>query len=590
MTDFSGGIGSHSFWSQFFLVHQGISGLIVIFIYISIISLIAFAFSDYVVPLYKDEDTPLRPYTSYIIGFFEKLIGPLSLKRMKFKEYFLNLLFFNFVAALAAFLFIYLLNSPGALSGRPLTVPEMVNTVVSFTTNTDMQHFPVAGHFPQFAIFFSILGLMVVAPVTGFAASMAFIRGIRTNEENIGNFYHDFLVALFDLFIPLTVLFTILFAIEGLPETLLSSVATNHFQASTARILPLGPVASFVSFSAVGTNGAAFYPSNSAFPLQNPSWFSNLTEIVAFTLVPLASIFSLGRVLGNKNFSRMLYGTVIFIYLFASVFTFYFELHGIPLYRNLGIHYTGNMIGKENAIGIAQSSVFNVGATISSAGLTNSALIGYTPGGIIGIMVGLMINDPLGGFGTSVINIFTFVIFTAFLASLMVGKLPELMGFKLGAKEIKYSTLSLITHPLVVLVPLGLVAVAFGALSIQGNPSPQTITELFYEFTSAASNNGSSIGGLPFGRPFFEYLESIIMILGRYLLLGFQLYIAQLFANRRPRSESPNTVKVGSPYFGLLLLAVIMAIGLLSYFPVLALGPFLSFARDLGLLLEVIPF
>ena len=584
-------VGQGSFWQVFFVDHRAVSGLLIILIYLLLISIIAFIFSGYIADLYLDREVRLRKYTHYLIDFFEKLIGPASKRNMKFKEYMANLVFFNAVAAIMAFVVIFYFNRNVTPVGTySVNLSLAVHTVVSFITNTDLQHYSNPFRFSAFAQMFGLMGLMLFAPVTGFAASLAFVRGVRTNEGHLGNFYHDFFVSLFDLFLPLTLLFTIFFALEGLPETLLYYLKITVPVTNVPGYLPLGPIATFQSFETLGTNGGGFYGANAAFPLANPSWISNITEFVAFTLIPLASIISLGKVFGNRRFGTMLYSVIMVIFLIASIVTFYSELRGIPVFQNLGILYSGNMLGKETSLGIAQSSVFNVGATLTSTGIVNSSLIDYTPGGILGIITGLLMNDPLGGVGTSVINIFTYVIFTAFLASLLIGKLPEMIGFKLGSKEIKYSTLSLITHPLIVLIPLGIILVEPFLVSGMINPEPQRVTELFYEFLTSASNNGSEIGGFATNTALFNYLDSIIMLLGRYLILGIQLYIAQIFSVRSPRGESPNTVSVGSSYFGLMLFGVMIGIGLLSFFPVLALGPLLSFANDLHLFAGVTVF
>ncbi len=584
MTTVSAGAEYHNFWQNFFVSHQAVSGLIVILIYLAVISLVAYIFSEYISILYLDREPPTRRYTRYLIDFFEKLLGPVSKKQMKFRTYFLNLLFFDAIAAAIAFVTISYFNHPqNPFGSTPFNLSLTVNTVISFITNTNIQHYSNPLNLSYFATTFAILGLMLIAPVTGFAASMAFIRGIRTAEGFLGNFYHDFLIAFFDLFIPLTLLFTIIFALIGIPETIDTVIRVTLPISGGTGYLPVGPLSSFEAFKNLGTNGGGFYGANAAFPFENPNWISNITEMVAFTIIPLASILSLGRVFNNRKFGQMLYGVIMIIFFLASLLTFYSELHGIPAYSTLGLNYAGNMLGKETSLGLAQSSVFNVGATLTSTGASNSPLLDYTPGGVLGVITGLLMNDPMGGVGTSVINIFTFVIFTAFLASLLVGKLPELMGFKLGSKEIKYSTISLVTHPLIVLIPLGLVATQLTLVHTFTNPFPQRVTELFYEFLSSASNNGSEIGGFATNTALFNYLDSVIMLIGRFFLMGIQLFIAQLFANRNPRTESPNTVSVGSPYFAIMLFAVIIGLGLLSYFPVLALGPLLSFAKDLNL-------
>lgn len=573
-----------SFWSNFFLQNRAVSGSMIILIYIGLASLFAYLISDYIKKIYKEERTWLSPFSSRIIGFFEKMLGENSKKEMNFREYFTALLIFNAAAGVIAFFVLYFQNYlPFAYDNNRMTPSLMFNTIVSFLTNTNLQHYSNPFDLSYFSQTFVIMGLMFLSSGTGFAASMAFIRGILSEKGTLGNFYHDFLVAIFDLLLPLTILVTIILILLGIPQTLSSYISVTPIFSSTAFKIPIGPIATFEAIKSIGTNGGGFYGANAAFPFENPNWMTNLVEYLSFMIIPLGSLISLGKVFNNRKFGTMLYSVIMVIFIFSAFLTFFGEYAGIPALSNSGVLYTGNMLGKETAFGLAQTTVFATGATLTSAGASNSLLLTYTPAGILGIMLNLLLNDPLGGVGTGVLNIFMFVIFTVFITSLMVGKLPELMSLKIGSKEIKYSTLSLITHPLLVMIPLGFTLLLPHMMASFINPSSNKITELLYEFGSSASNNGSEMGGFLTNQTFFNILDAALMLLGRYLLMGFQLLIAQSFSYKAPKVQSERTIDPGSFSFGLMLLFSMLLIGLLSFFPILALGPFLTWAHDFGL-------
>ena len=578
--------GSGSFWGNFLLNNRLVSGSFIILIYIAIMSVMAFVLSGYIKKLYLGEPTFLDPISGKAVNFFEKLFGENKDKTMKFREYFLNILVFNAAAGLVAFVVLYFQNVlpfGGGYSHFDLSLT--FNTVTSFLTNTNLQHYSNPLRLTYFSQTFVITGLMFIGAGTGFAASMAFIRGILNDKGFLGNFYHDFLVSIFYLILPLSLGLTILLLIFGVPQTLSPAIVAHVLGGNGTVSIPLGPVATLEGIKNIGTNGGGFYGANAGFPFENPNWFTNLAEFVGFTLIPLGSIFSLGRVFDSKGFSNMLFGVVMTILVFTTFMTFFGEYAGIPSLSTLGTLYTGNMLGKETAIGLSQSTIFATGAVFTSTGASNSLLLTFTPAGILGILGNLLLNDPIGGVGTGVMNLFMFVIFTTFITSLMVGKLPELMSLKLSSKEIKYSTLSLVTHPLLVLVPFGVTMLIPGLLGAYPGTRPEMITSVLYEFGTAAANNGSEIGGFLTNQAYFNYLDGIIMLLGRFLLMGFQLIIAQSFSIKSPKVEFGRNIHPGTFLYGVMLLTVMIMIGVLSFFPILALGPFLSWARDFNLTL-----
>ena len=591
IADYVTASSGENFWANFFATNRYVSGSIIIIIYIVIATILAYLLSGYIAKIYMGKETYMDRFSGPIVRVFERMLGEDAKKDMDFREYFSTILIFSLFLGIIGFAVIYFQHYlPFSFSNNHMTPSLIFNTVASFLTNTNLQHYSNPFDLSYFSTTFVITGFMFVSAGIGFAASMAFIRGIMSEHGKIGNFYHDFLVSEFYLLLPLSVLLTIILILSGIPQTMSPYITITPVLSHVSFRLPLGPVATLEAIKNIGTNGGGFYGANAGFPLENPNWFTNLVELEAFLLIPLASILSLGKVFENRRFATMLYGVIMAIFIFTAFLSFFGEMVGIPAITDLGMSFTGNMLGKETAIGISQSTIFSVGATLTSTGAANGALINYTPVGIMGPLLDLLLNDPLGGVGTGVLNIFMYVIFTVFITSLMVGKLPEIMSLKIGSREIRYSTLSLVTHPLLVIIPFGITLLIPNMLSTFVNTRPDQITQLLYEFGTAAANNGSEMGGFLTNQAYFNYLDGIIMILGRYLLMGFQLLIAQSFSYKKPKVQVMRTVDPGSFMFGFSLFFVMILLGLLSFFPILALGPLLAFARAFNLfIIGVVP-
>ena len=577
--------GNGSFWGTFFLQNRLVSGAIIIIIYILIMLIFAYLISGYISSIYLDRKTSVDRILKPILLFAEKLFGEDSSKKMKLREYFLTLVLFNASAGIIAFLFLYFQNKIPFFGSYYQYSPSLVfNTVTSFLTNTDLQNYSNPLHLSYFSTTFVLTGLMFLSAGTGFAASKAFIHGIKNDDGYLGNFYHDFLVAIIYLIFPLTLIVTIILLPLGVPQTIQPYVIVHPILSNSIFKVPLGPVATWEAIKNIGTNGGGFYGANAASPFENPNWISNLVEFVSFTIIPLGSLMSLRYIFNDKRFVNMLIGVLLGIFLFTTFMTFFGEYVGIPQLSMLGIIYNGNMVGKETAIGLSQSSIFSTGAVFTSTGAAATQLLTFTPAGILGVLGNLILNDPLGGVGTGVLNIFMYVIFAIFITALMVGKLPELMSLKIGSKEIKYSTLSLVTHPLLILIPFGITIFFLPhILAPYTNPRSDIITEIFYEFASAASNNGSAMGGFTVNQPYLNYVEGVIMLLGRYLLMFFQLAVAQSFAYKIPKVQLGRSIDTGSFTFGLMLFSTMILLGVLSFFPILAVGPFEASGHSFGL-------
>ena len=569
---------------NFFINNRAVSGSLIIVIYLGIASVLAYIISGYIAKLYRGEKTWFSPVSDRIRGFFERILGDLTKINMSFRQYFGYLLLFNAAAGGIGFIMIlYEGYLPHAGTIDPMSPSLTLNTIVSFLTNTNEQHYSDPLSFTFLTQSTVIIGLMFLSASTGFAASMAFIRGILNDDGKLGNFFHDFFTALFDLLLPLSILLTVVLVILNVPETTSRYLTVFPHYTSQPVNIPNGAVASLESIKNLGTNGGGFYGTNAGFPFENPSWMTNLLEFVSFLLIPLGSILSLGRVFESRKIGQVLFFSVMSILAFLSFFVFFAELAGTPGINSY-LNFSGNMTGKETAIGLAQSSVFSVATTASSSGATDSLLVAYTPAGLLGVMTNLLMNDPIGGVGAGILNLFTYTIFTIFIVALMVGKLPELLSLRIGSKEIKYSTLSLLTHPMLILIPLGITLV-FGPMSSFLNLRPDNLTNLLYEFSTSAANNGSEAGGFNTNLPYFNILDSVLMLLGRYLVMAFQLLIAQSFAVKKAKSVFGRTIGPDTFLFGVMLIAVMIILSLLSFFPILVLGPISSWSKDFSLMM-----
>lgn len=578
--------GSDSFWLNFFINNRAVSGSIIIIIYLAMASIFAYIISGYIAKLYLEEKTWFSPISDRIKRFFASILGDLCTMKMSFRQYFGYLLLFNAIAGLLAFSLLSLQNYLPHVGTLEMMSPSLTfNTVISFLTNTNVQHYSSPLTFSFFTQSTVIIGLMFLSAGTGFAASMAFIRGILSDDGKLGNFFHDFFTAIFDLLLPLSILLTVILVVAGIPETTSRYLTVYPLFSGHAVNIPIGPVASLESIKNIGTNGGGFYGTNAGFPFENPSWFTNIIEFISFLLIPLGSILSLGKVFGSKQIGQVLFFSVMAIFTFLSFFVFYAELVGVPGISSY-LSFSGNMAGKETALGLAQSSVFSVGTTVTSTGATNSLLVAYTPAGLLGVMTNLLMNDPIGGVGAGILNLFTYLIFTIFIVALMVGKLPELLSLRISSKEIKYSTLSLLTHPLLILIPLGITLI-IGPMSLFINPRPDNLANLLYEFATSAANNGSEPGGFLTNSTYFNILDGIIMLLGRYLIMGFQLVIAQSFAFKKAKVVFGRTIGPDTFLFGIMLIAVMVILSLLSFFPILVLGPITSWAKGFSLVVGV---
>ncbi len=514
----------------------------------------------------------------------EKLIffiaGVEPSKSMGWRENAKAMLILNVIFFLTAML---LLLTQGSLSfWNPDHIPSMepttaFNTAVSFMTNTNLQHYSGetgASYLVQLLVF---CFLQFVSAATGIAAMALLFNALhRKQKTDIGNFYNYFLKSCTRILLPVSIVIAIILLIEGVPSTFHGAEVITTLEGDTVQVAR-GPVAPMVAIKQVGTNGGGYFGPNSTHPFENPTYLSNLAENFAILFIPISLLFAFGFHIGKPRVGYALFGSMTVLFLLFVAVSVYFEGNGNPHITAMGIDNSlGNMEGKEVRFGTAASSFWGVSTTSTSNGSVNSMHDSHTPlsGGVF--ILDMMINAIYGGVGVGFINLFVFVVIAVFISGLMVGRTPELLGKKIESKEVKIAALVAIAHPFFILVGTAIAAhihVSNPATGWLANGSYHGFSEMLYEFTSAAANNGSGFEGLGDATPFWNIMCGMVMLFGRFIPIIGPLAIAGSLSAKKFIPESQGTLKIESAAFNAVLLCVIVIIAALSFFPALSLGP-----------------
>ena len=352
-------------------------------------------------------------------------------------------------------------------------------------------------------------------------------------------------------------------------------------QTVTEEVIPLGPQASQVAIKQLGTNGGGYNGVNSASPLENPSPLTNLIQCVSLLLIPVSLVFSFGRFVNDRRQGRALFAALFILLLAGLVAIAYFEQTGTPqlaqddaVYMGMTDQSGGNMEGKEARFGVTDSSVWAAFTTAASNGAVNSMHDSYTPlGGMVPMILMALGEVVFGGVGCGLYSLIGFVLLTVFIAGLMVGRTPEYLGKKVEGREMKMAVLVLIIHPLLI---LGFSALAVGTEAGRAgitNPGFHGLSQVLYEYSSSAANNGSGFEGLADNTYFWNITAGLAMFFGRYLAIVLQLAIAWSLLCKKRMNESIGTLKTNNIGFGVIVAFVVYIFAALTFFPALALGP-----------------
>ncbi|OOM15967.1 potassium-transporting ATPase subunit KdpA [Clostridium saccharobutylicum] len=495
-------------------------------------------------------------------------------EEMNWKEY-----VFSIIAVNAAMIFIgyIILRVQGFLFLNPNKIDGMeqslsFNTIISFMTNTNLQDYSGESGLSNLSQMIVIIFMMFTSAATGFAAALAFMRGI-IGRKGMGNFFVDITRIITRVLLPFSIIIGLLLVSQGVPQTLSGTKTITTIEGKMQDIA-MGPVAALESIKHIGTNGGGFFGANSAHPFENPTPLSNLIEILSMMMLPGALVYTFGLMLKNKKQGWTIFGAMAGIFIIALPICYYAEKAGNPILAHVGLSQAmGNMEGKEVRFGIGQSSLFTTVTTAFTTGSVNNMHDSLTPiGGAVALM-NMMLNVVFGGKGVGFMNMMMYAILTVFLCGLMVGRTPEFLSKKIEGKEIKLIALAIIIHPFLILMFSALALVMPQGLVGISNPGFHGLTQIVYQFTSSAANNGSGFEGLVDNTLFWNTTAGIVMFLGRYLSIIILLSVAGSLAAKRSVPQTAGTFRTDNTMFTVTLIAIVLIIGALTFLPAIALGP-----------------
>ena len=537
----------------------------------------------YMFKVFTDQRAWLDPVLVPLERLVLRLTGVDPQEQQNWRQYSLSLLVSNVVMWLATFAVVSLQRvlpiNPDSIGNMEPTLA--FNTISSFTTNTNVQHYSGETGLSYLSQMVVITFLQFVTAATGVAACVATIRGLAGNRlTQLGNFYVDLTRATFRLFLPLALLVSIVVMSEGTPMTFDGTVKATTLEGQEQTIAR-GVTAAVVSIKQLGTNGGGYFGPNSAHPYENPTPLSNFVELWAIVLIPMAMVWTLGYMTGRRRLAIVVFVTMLALYIPMVVAGVALEGGGNPAISAMGVDQsTGSMEGKELRVGAGLSALWAVSTTVTSNGSVNAMHDSLTPLGGLLPLVGMWLNNIFGGVGVGFINMLIFVIVAVFVAGMMIGRTPEFLGKKVEAKEMKLASLALLWHPLAVLVGTAVACYLWAttidpgtALAWLKNPGPHGFSEMLYEFTSAAANNGSGFEGLGDNTPFWNISTGLVMLLSRYIPIIAPLALAGSLAAKPSAPETAGSLRADSATFGFTLWAVIVILGLLMFMPVAVLGP-----------------
>jgi potassium-transporting ATPase potassium-binding subunit len=494
-----------------------------------------------------------------------RLVGADPTMTMGWRQYFLAALYLNVVQMAIAFV---ILVEQGVLPLNPQGFPGLswdlaLNTVVSFATNTNLQHYAGESTLSYFSQMSAIQFLQFTSATTGVCVMAAMVRGLRAGSIHMGNFYVDFVRVLTRIMLPLCLVAAIVFVALGVPQTLGGYVPVKTVEGATQTLL-VGPVASLVSIMQLGTNGGGYYGANSAFPFQNPNPATDIFQIYLMLLLPTTLVFVFGGLIGKKRETRPILIATYGLFAIDLIIAF------IPTLPTVGP-------GLETRFGGFFSTFWTVVTTAVTTGSVNASLAGIHPLGILSAFMGMLIQATPGGKGVGVMYMVMYIVITVFVVGLMTGRTPEYLGMKITARDVKLVMVAFLIHPVIILIPTVLAYATNAVSAIPGFGSLPTsvgFTQILYEFTTAAANNGSDFLGATANTPFFNIATAAVIFVGRYGPITVLLALSGSMMGRRRTTES--SLKTDSNTFSLVLIGSIILLVVLTFFPFLILGPLLA--------------
>ena len=543
---------------------------------------LALPLGRYIAKVYKGERTCLD-FMKPVERWMYRLSGVNPDEEMDWKKFLRALLVVNL------FWFVWgmvLLVAQGVLPLNPdgnigQTCHQAFNTCLSFMVNCNLQHYSGESGLTYFTQLFVIMLFQFITAATGMAAMAGIMKALAAKTtQTIGNFWRYLVLSTTRILLPLSLVVGMILIVEGTPMCFDGKMELTTLEGQKQEVSQ-GPTAAIVPIKQLGTNGGGYFGVNSSHPLENPSYLTNIVECWSILIIPMALAFAFGFYLKRRKLGYSIFGVMLFAFLIGVAINVGQEMQGNPRIDAMGIAQDGGaMEGKEVRLGSAAGALWSVATTVTSNGSVNSMHDSTMPLSGMIEMLNMQINTWFGGVGVGWMNYFTFIIIAVFISGLMVGRTPEFLGHKVEAREMKIASIVALLHPFIILVGTALAAYLFAHapqfVASEGgwlnNPGYHGLSEMLYEYTSSAANNGSGFEGLGDNTWFWNYSCGIVLILGRFVPIVGQVAIAGILAKKKYIPESAGTLKTDTVTFGVMTFAVIFIVAALSFFPVHALS------------------
>ena len=554
--------------------------LVKIVVYFLLILAVTKPLGLYMRRVFSKEKTFLDPFVRPIERLVYRVSGVDEAIEHDWMQYTIAMLVFSAVGLLLTYLIQRIQHvlpfNPDKMG--PVAPDLAWNTAVSFTTNTNWQAYSGESTMSHFTQMVGLTFHNFSSAAVGIALAIALIRGIaRTGAKTIGNFWVDLTRCTLWVLLPICLVAATLLLSQGVVQNFHATVDATTVEGKVQRI-PQGPVASQEAIKELGTNGGGFFNANSGFPYENPTPFSNLLEMFLIFGIGAGLCYTLGSMTGKLRHGWAVFWAMSILFLAGAFITTWAEQRGNPMHQRLGVAASdGNMEGKEVRFGIGDSALFATITTDASCGAVNAWHDSFTPVGGSVPLVNIMLGEVVfGGVGAGMYGMILFIVLSVFIAGLMVGRTPEYIGKKIEAHDVKLAMLAVLILAFSILVGTAVAAATAAGTTSLNNAGPHGLSEMTYAFTSATGNNGSAFAGLNANTKFYNISLALAMFFGRFLMIIPMMGIAGSLAAKKKIVETAGSFPVDGPLFTFLLIAVVLIVGALTYFPVLSLGPYVE--------------
>jgi K+-transporting ATPase ATPase A chain len=525
-----------------------------------------------------------RHFLTGPLGWLERLVyrlGGVAGEEQSWRAYAGGMLAFSCVTLLVTYA---IQRLQGVLPWNPhglgaVEAGSAFNTAASFTTNTNWQGYAGEATMSYLSQMAGLAWHNFVSAAAGIAIAIALARGLTRKGDGsrwgtIGNFWVDLTRATVYVLLPTCVIVGLLFVSQGMIQNLASYQEVTTLEGAK-QVIAMGPVASQEVIKQLGTNGGGFFNANAAHPYENPNAFTNFLSVFLIFLIPGALTCTFGRMARDQKQGWALFGAMSLMFLVGAGVAYWAEAGGNPVMAGLPVSQPiGNMEGKETRFGVASSALYATVTTDASCGAVNSMHDSFTPLGGLVPLFNIQLGEVIfGGVGAGLYGMLVMAILSVFIAGLMVGRTPEYLGKKIETREVKLAMLYALIFPLVILAFTAWSSVVPYGLSSRNNEGPHGLSEILYAFSSATGNNGSAFAGISANTPWYNVALGLAMLMGRFWMIVPALAIAGALSGKKAAPPGLGTLPTGGPLFVVLLIGVIVIVGALTFFPVLALGP-----------------